>query len=282
MRYAFSEHLNLELELALTRAQAYPFLTRGSGHHMGIVKAPAGDYPRRGPEHDAVMALRHRITTDLRQANMFTLPAFDACRSDVDAFSQRSFSTGSGTGLDLWAEYGEEDIFVLRAEGPETLRLVAGHTWFPSRGNPMERVGQDLFELHDPVPEMGKLPKMIHAFFRRLAVGEAFFRVNWTLTDDPDWYQPKTITRIQDSLAAGVPVLDAIFYRTEKQHIIRLSEECWVFLVNVRQVPVSQFAGESDLIEGLYEAVLGWSNPMKQYKSWARYGRLLLEARDGE
>lgn len=276
-----------EAEFGISRDQAFPFLKRDTIHHMGIVKAPQEDVPRMSPSHAEIMALRQRISFDLKEKNSFFSAGF---RKQYEAFNQFSASVFPGQdssthyaprevhGLSLWARNAEEDVFVLQAGEEGTIDLIAGHTCFPSRWNPMERVGQSLFELHGPVPEMGKLPKMIQAFFSRMPLGTLFFRVNWTLSDDPDWYQPRTISKIDERVAQGVSVLDALYYRTEKQHVIRIGEGLWVFLVNVRQIALSQFQDDPILMNRLIAATQNWSDAMKEYKSWDRYSaHLALE-----
>lgn len=274
---------DLTTDLRITREQAFPFLSRKSGHQMGIVKTTAADYPLRSPHHAELMTLRHQITEQLKRRNLFYSPEFLRHARVFNAFSKRVFPKASihfsqpveRQGLGLWAEEAEEDVFILHAREEGTIALVAGHTCFPSRWNPLERVGESLFALHGPVPEMGKLPKMIQALFHRMTREDVFYRVNWSLTDDPDWHQPETRSCIKQSLAAGATVLDAVFYRTEKQHIMRIAEDLWVFLVNVRQHPLSRFMHDLSLISALSMSIQSWSTDMRRYKSWERYAAYL-------
>jgi hypothetical protein len=273
--------VDLQRDLRVSRDQAYPFLKRKSSHHMGIIKTNIEDIPNHSDNYDAIVSNRRLISNSYQGRNIFHAKDFGESNSILMAFTERAFSQKnvslacaafSEPSLKYWSECAEEDIFILEENAGGEIQIVAGSTCYPSRWNPMERLGASLAVLHDPVPHIENIVRMIEAFFRRMKVGEIFFRMNWSVTDDPDWCQPRSVSKLESSLARGLPILDAVFYRLEKQHILRLSESLWVFLINVRQVPVSHFVTDYDLLNAFYDSVTGWSPEMKRYKGWDSYG----------
>ena len=110
------------------------------------------------------------------------------------------------------------------APGDTGYTLEAASLCFPSRWRLIDKIGKRMVDIHSPVPDYeNKLARPVDRFFDKLDINKPVWRVNWSLTDDPDLYQPirKTSTdysRNINSKNAG----DLIFLRCERQTLRRL------------------------------------------------------------
>jgi len=132
--------------------------------------------------------------------------------------------------LDLAGRIVQEDL-CLMAPGLNGYTLEAASLCFPSRWRLLDKIGRPLIDIHSPVPDYkNKLSRPVDRFFDKLTVEKPVWRLNWSLTDDPDLYQPvrKTSTtsiRTINSSNAG----DRVFLRCERQTLRRLPKTGWIF-----------------------------------------------------
>jgi hypothetical protein len=109
----------------------------------------------------------------------------------------------------------QEDLCVLVRS--DVWRLEGACVCFPSRWNLASKVGTTLDAIHDPVPGYGDaLSQPTNAFFDRLKPDRSFWRLNWTLLDDPALHQPSG----HRQSPGGSP--DQWFFRVERQTLRQL------------------------------------------------------------
>lgn len=84
----------------------------------------------------------------------------------------------------------EEFLFLLPSdENPESYILEAYVTCYPSGFNTREKLGQQLKDIHGPVPSYKeKLEASMDRYFSKLEVGKYVKRNNWTITTGADLY----------------------------------------------------------------------------------------------
>ena len=184
--------------------------------------------------------------------------------------------------LNLAGRLVQEDL-CLMAPGDTGYTLEAASLCFPSRWRLIDKIGKRMVDIHSPVPDYeDKLARPVDRFFDKLDINKPVWRVNWSLTDDPDLYQPirKTSTdysRSINSKNAG----DLIFLRCERQTLRRLPNTGWIlFSIKTYVHKVSALAVQPEALVDLAHSVKNMSADMQQYKNIAPYRKQLLEYLD--
>ena len=184
--------------------------------------------------------------------------------------------------LNLAGRIVQEDL-CLMAPGDTGYTLEAASLCFPSRWRLIDKIGKRMVDIHSPVPDYeNKLARPVDRYFDKLDVNKPVWRVNWSLTDDPDLYQPirKTSTdyaRSINSKNAG----DLIFLRCERQTLRRLPNTGWIlFSIKTYVDKVSALACQPEALVDLAHSVKNMSADMQQYKNIAPYRKQLLEYLD--
>ncbi len=194
-------------------------------------------------------------------------------------FSRKEFAE---IPLNLAGRLVQEDL-CLMAPGDTGYTLEAASLCFPSRWRLIDKIGKRMVDIHSPVPDYeDKLARPVDRFFDKLDINKPVWRVNWSLTDDPDLYQPirKTSTdysRSINSKNAG----DLIFLRCERQTLRRLPNTGWIlFSIKTYVDKVSALAVQPEALVDLAHSVKNMSADMQQYKNIAPYRKQLLEYLD--
>ena len=194
-------------------------------------------------------------------------------------FSRKEFTEMP---LDLAGRLVQEDL-CLMAPGDTGYTLEAASLCFPSRWRLIDKIGKRMVDIHSPVPDYeNKLARPVDRFFDKLDINKPVWRVNWSLTDDPDLYQPirKTSTdysRSINSKNAG----DLIFLRCERQTLRRLPNTGWIlFSIKTYVDKVSALVCKPQALVDLAHSVKNMSADMQQYKNIAPYHKQLLEYLD--
>ena len=194
-------------------------------------------------------------------------------------FSRKEFTEMP---LDLAGRLVQEDL-CLMAPGDTGYTLEAASLCFPSRWRLIDKIGKRMVDIHSPVPDYeNKLARPVDRFFDKLDINKPVWRVNWSLTDDPDLYQPirKTSTdysRSINSKNAG----DLIFLRCERQTLRRLPNTGWIlFSIKTYVDKVSALVCKPQALVDLAHSVKNMSADMQQYKNIAPYRKQLLEYLD--
>ncbi len=211
------------------------------------------------------------------------LVRIDGDKIFIDAI-KRSYSTKefAEMPLNLAGRLVQEDL-CLMAPGDTGYTLEAASLCFPSRWRLIDKIGKRMVDIHSPVPDYeNKLARPVDRFFDKLDINKPVWRVNWSLTDDPDLYQPirKTSTdysRSINSKNAG----DLIFLRCERQTLRRLPNTGWIlFSIKTYVDKVSALAVQPEALVDLAHSVKNMSADMQQYKNIAPYRKQLLEYLD--
>lgn len=156
----------------------------------------------------------------------------------------------------------QEDLCVLVRD--DTWRLQAACVCFPSRWDLTAKIGRTLDEIHGPVPLYDvTLSEPTRSVFDRLKPERPFWRLNWTLIDNPDLFQP---VRLPGRAHGG---LADWFFRVERQTIRRLASGAVAFTIHNYVTSLEEMVASDDgfaplLLRAIDEA----PEPMKDYKGW--------------
>ncbi|MGA7833893.1 MAG: DUF3445 domain-containing protein [Acidimicrobiales bacterium] len=170
----------------------------------------------------------------------------------------------------------QEDFCVLVRE--DAWRLRAACVCFPSRWDLARKIGTTLDDIHSPIPGYDEaLSTPTNSFFDRLRPERSYWRLNWTLLDRPDLYQPH--------VPRGSPSgeLADWFFRVERQTLRQLPRTSAIVFTIHTYVTSAALLSERDpqflpaLLLGLDTAPAD----MQRYKGWVGVADRLREATSG-
>ena len=166
-----------------------------------------------------------------------------------------------------------EDLCVM-VEIDGTWRLEAACVCFPSRWRLADKVGTSIDAIHSPVPGYeDDLAEPTRRFFDRLA-DRAFWRLNWTMLDDPTLFQPIPVRR---------PASDdpgEWLFRVERQTLRRLATSgAVIFTIRTYVTPARVLVERVEGIATDVATVLnsapsatidykGWSHLCERWSDW--------------
>ena len=165
----------------------------------------------------------------------------------------------------------QEDLCVMQRD--DDWRLVAACVCFPSRWNLAEKIGTSLDEIHSPVPGYSSaLATPTRATFDRLEPDKSFWRLNWTLLDNPDLHQPGPV-RVPGSAAP-----EDWFFRVERQTIRRLARSrAVVFTIRNYVTALSKLIEDEVFIENLLHSLHTAPAATCEYKGWGDIAERLAQ-----
>jgi len=171
--------------------------------------------------------------------------------------------------LDAAGRLVQEDLCLMQAR-PDGYRLTAASLCFPTRWRLAEKIGRPMAAIHTPVPYYAeKLERPVDRFFERLKADKPVWRLNWSLTDDPNLFQPTGHNR--PDVNAGIDPDNAhekVFLRIERQTLRRLPESGAIcFGIRIYQNPVGDLEAEPATAARLAEAVRQLPDSVLRYKS---------------
>lgn len=118
----------------------------------------------------------------------------------------------------------QEDLVIMSPIDGQWV-LTAACVCFPSRWDLTTKVGADMHGIHEPVPHYEeRIGYATDAMFNKLTPERPVWRMNWTVLDSPDLYQPAQTGQKarahehQDLVEFG----DSMFFRTERQTLWKL------------------------------------------------------------
>lgn len=166
----------------------------------------------------------------------------------------------------------QEDLCVLVRD--DAWRLQAACVCFPSRWSLAAKIGGSLDDIHAPVPGYRDvLARATTGAFDRLRAERSFWRLNWTVLDDPALYQPGSV---RDVVPRDV---NDLFFRVERQTIRRLAAtRAIVFTIRNYVCPLGELAQQPEFLEHLRAAVAGAPADIREYKGWVGLARRLQDA----
>ncbi len=169
----------------------------------------------------------------------------------------------------------QEDLCVLVRD--DVWRLRAACVCFPSRWSLATKIGRGLDDIHAPVPGYRDvLSRPTTGVFERLTSERSFWRLNWTVLDDPALFQPASARR---SRAATNQDVTQWYFRVERQTIRRLATTgAIVFTIRSYVSPVAELAGQPEFLEHLLAGIEGAPADTQAYKGWVGVARRLRDA----
>lgn len=269
------------------RRDYVPVDARGWRLTMGLRPLEDSAWLEVDERRDEELALKRRLLARSRSAVVATRPAGDAASAELLEEVRRWL--GRYRGEDAFEETDEHPIVAASRLVQEDLcvlvrsdvwRLEAACVCFPSRWDLSSKIGRTLDEIHAPVPSYDEsLSAPTRSVFDRMRPDRSFWRLNWSLLDCPDLFQPTS--------ARVVPRgdLDQWFFRVERQTLRRLARSgAIVFTIRTY---VTSAARMCERVEGFAELVIHAIDtapaPMQDYKGWrgvAQRLRSSLEATD--
>jgi len=157
----------------------------------------------------------------------------------------------------------QEDLCVLVKS--DDWRLQAACVCFPSRWNLATKIGTTLDAIHDPVPGYdSELSSPTNAFFDRLKPDRSFWRLNWTLLDNPTLHQPFSVRRSPSG------DLNDWYFRVERQTLRQLPDTKAIVFTIRNYVASAKVLHERDSEFGpnLLAALDTAPQEMQGYKGW--------------
>jgi len=158
-------------------------------------------------------------------------------------------------------------IMELQPELGDGYFLTSASVCFPSRWDLTTKIGTSLQAIHQPVPGYGSIAGSADRLFDALSVERPVQRVNWTLLNDPELFQPTSATRTDLHELDPETFGERIFLRVERQTIVRLPRtQAIVFTIGTSVVSLAELGPHQrrDLANSLAEV----SDPTQRYKGW--------------
>jgi len=167
----------------------------------------------------------------------------------------------------------QEDLCVLVRD--DAWRLRAAVVCFPSRWDLASKIGTTLDEIHGPVPGYDvELSRPTNAFFERLKPDRAFWRLNWTLLDSPELFQPVSARRAPEGR------FEQWHFRVERQTLRSLPQtNAVVFTIRTYVTPAAELCQRDETFaETLIHAVETAPATIQEYKGWSGVAERLRDA----
>ena len=120
----------------------------------------------------------------------------------------------------------QEDLAVMSPQEGQWV-LTAAAVCFPSRWDLASKIGADMHGIHEPVPHYEeRIGHATDAMFDKLTADRPVWRVNWTVLDSPELFQPSATgrkARVRPQLSVE-EFGDSMYFRTERQTMWKLAE----------------------------------------------------------
>ena len=249
---------------------------------MGLRPLDLSQWLERGPTLADELALKDALLRDVPDTVIATLPAGDAASAEllttVTAWLQEQAPEAPRPLVEgdhpivRAARWVQEDLCIL--EKSDAWRLTAACVCFPSRWNLREKIGQTLDAIHTPIPGYAEqLGSPTTSVFDRLNPERSFWRLNWTLLDDPTLHQPHSTRRPPHG------DLDQWFFRVERQTIRALPEtKAVVFTIRNYVTSLATLRENELFVEHLLTAIEQAPPAMQEYKGWVGVAEALRAA----
>ncbi len=157
----------------------------------------------------------------------------------------------------------QEDFCVLVRE--DAWRLRAACVCFPSRWDLTTKIGTTMDEIHAPVPGYeAELSTPTNSFFDRLRPERSYWRLNWTLLDHPDLFQPQRVR------VAPSGELADWFFRVERQTLRQLPHTgAIVFTIRTYVTSAASLrSSDGEFMPALLRSLETAPSDMQDYKGW--------------
>ena len=166
----------------------------------------------------------------------------------------------------------QEDLAVMSPHEGQWV-LTAAAVCFPSRWDLASKIGADMHGIHQPVPHYEeRIGHATDAMFNKLTVDRSVWRINWTVLDSPELFQPSPTgrkARARGGLGVG-EFGDAMYFRTERQTLRKLPES-GAILFTIRTYCDSLSSLDRrypEFREHLGQTLVTSSRETRNYKGW--------------
>ncbi|CAL5220722.1 g2779 [Coccomyxa viridis] len=199
--------------------------------------------------------------------------------------------------LEVSAQLVQEDLCLMTVADDGALRFVSGAVLFPQRWSLAEKLGMDMRRIHEPVPLFNKeILKPVNAFMNRITPNKPFWRANWTISDNPELFQPVGEEFIMQA-NSGQFINDKLWGQTEpvtaENAGKRLQTRCEretlsrfprtgaiLFTIRTHMRKLQEFEGRPDKAKELAHALRNLPQELKNYKTIAAFQDQALEYLD--
>jgi hypothetical protein len=171
----------------------------------------------------------------------------------------------------LWVA---DDLVIMEKRGSE-YHLTAASLCFPSHWQLEEKFGRPMREIHDPIPGFHrKLSPRIDRFFDHLRPEHPVVRYNWSLQAGGRLSQ-----RLEET--EDCPPGAALFYRTERQSLVRLPQSGAIaFTIRVYVHPLEALAEVPGALSAMFAAIDATPRALARYKGFDRLEPALSRYRE--
>jgi len=245
--------------------------------------------------YPAEMAERRRLLAEHRDQVFVALPDSDAARAEALAMAAAALAghhpdwfardgamlTNRLTGetwdlahpvldpLEVAGRLVQEDLCVIQVRDQQPI-FTAAVLCFPSRWRLSDKIGQNLADVHGPVPIYAdRLERPVDRFMRHLRDGHIASRLNWSVLDDPTLFQPTGKWRVDANTAITADNAGASLYlRVERQTLRRLPRSgAILFGIRVHCYRLDAAIATAEQAGRLGAAVRGLPETIVHYKS---------------
>ena len=167
----------------------------------------------------------------------------------------------------------QEDLAVMSPQDGQWV-LTAAAVCFPSRWDLASKIGANMHGIHAPVPHYEeRIGHATDAMFNKLTCDRAVWRINWTVLDSPELFQPSdTGRKARAHSGLGVEEFgDAMYFRTERQTLRKLPESgAILFTIRTYRDSLNSLDRRfPEFREHLGRTLVSTSQETRNYKGWA-------------
>lgn len=166
----------------------------------------------------------------------------------------------------------QEDLAVMSRRDGQWI-LTAAAVCFPSRWDLASKIGADMHGIHEPVPHYEeRIGHATDAMFDKLTPDRPVWRINWTVLDSPELFQPSATGRKERSgRQLSVDEFgDSMYFRTERQTLWKLAGSGDIlFTIRTYRDSLSSLARRyPDFRRHLGQTLTTTSPQTRRYKGW--------------
>ena len=172
--------------------------------------------------------------------------------------------------LESAARLVQEDLVVMSPNDGQWI-LTAACVCFPSRWDLTEKVGANLYDIHGPVPHYAeRIGDATNTMFSKFTADRPVWRVNWTILDSDELFQPTGHLRdLARNVAPEGEFGDVTFFRTERQTLRVLPSGDVLFTIRNYVNSLNDLAAKfPEFRENLGKTLLTTSDETRGYKGW--------------
>jgi hypothetical protein len=240
---------------------------------MGLRPLDLANWLERDANFAADLDLRRRLLRERRDAVFAVLPGDDVERACREVLNWIEDAIGTSAGLDghpleRAARQVQEDLCVMVCRDGVWV-LGAAVLCFPSRWSLREKLGRSLSDIHEPVPHYAAIGGSIDRLFDRLTADRSLWRMNWTVLDSPELYQPAPPTGETARAITAENAGENLWLRIERQTLRRLTTaEAVLFTIHTYVKRLDALAPE--IRRDLLAAVATADGATQRYKGWQK------------